>query len=168
MDLVISPLDEFVLTPYVYPETWKEEDIERQILTVFCTLNIGAVLLYFFVGGFAYVFLFDKEIRQHQHFLPSQELVEIQYALIAIPWMALYSTPIFIAELRGYSKLYESIEERGIPYMAFSVFLFMAWNDFAVYWIHRALHLPMIYKHVHKVHHLFKVVRPPFVVFSTI
>lgn len=158
MDLFIDPLDQYVLTPYVYPETWKESDVERQILTIFFTVAIGGFLLYAFVASFAYVFLFDKEIRKHRFFLPNQEWVEIKYALTAIPWMALYSTPIFLAELRGYSKLYDSIEERGYGYLAFSVALFLAWNDFAVYWIHRGLHLPFFYKHVHKVHHMFKVV----------
>lgn len=158
MDVFVRPLDEHVLTPYVYPETWKESDIERQALTVFCTLILGGALLYFFVGGFAYVFLFDREIRKHQFFMPNQELVEIKYAMIAIPWIAVYSTPIFVAELRGHSKLYDNIEERGYPYLIASVLLFMAWNDFAVYWVHRALHHPILYKRVHKVHHLFKVV----------
>ena len=158
MDIFIKPLDEFVLTPYVYPETWKELDIERQVVTVFSVLVIGGFLLYVFVAGFAYVTLFDKEIRKHKFFLPNQEWVEIQYALIAIPWIAAYSTPIFVAELRGYSKLYDNIEEHGFPYLFLSVLLFLAWNDFAVYWTHRALHTPLLYKRVHKVHHLFKVV----------
>ena len=159
MDLFVRPLDEYLLTPYVYPETWKEDDIYRQALTIFVFLNVGAVLLYFFAAGFAYVFLFDKEIRQHQFFLKDQEKIEIQYALIAIPWIALYSTPIFVSELRGHSKLYDTVDQKGWQYWFFSLFLFVAWNDFAVYWIHRALHLPSIYKYVHKVHHLFKVVR---------
>jgi lathosterol oxidase len=160
MDVFIDPLDHYVLTPYVYSPEWKEQDVERQALTVFSVLVLGGVALYFFFGTIAYVFLFDKELRKHPFFLKDQEWTEIGYALYAIPWMAVYSTPIFVAELRGHSKLYDSIEEKGIQQLAISVLLFFAWNDFAVYWVHRGLHLPIFYKRIHKTHHLFKVHTP--------
>lgn len=160
MDVFLNPLDKYVLTPYVYPEHWKEDDVERQFVSVFMFLNIGATLLYVFVAGFAYLFLFDQKLREHKFFLKDQERIEIGYALAAIPWMSLYTVPIFVCELQGYSKLYDNVEEYGLLYLVGSVFLFTMWNDFAVYWIHRTLHHALFYKRIHKVHHLFKVATP--------
>jgi lathosterol oxidase len=159
MDIVLAPLNKHLLTPYVFPAHVLEDDLARQCATVFVFLNMGAALLYFVIGGFVYTFLFDKDIRNHPRFLPDQERTEIGYAVRAIPWIALYSTPIFVAELRGYSKLYDDVGG-DYAYLVKSVLLFTAWNDFAVYWVHRALHLPFLYKHVHKVHHIFKVHTP--------
>lgn len=158
MDLVVKPLDEFLLTPFVYPDDWREDDWERQALTVLIFLIVGAYALYFSVGTFCYVFLFDKKLREHQHFLKDQEWLEIQAASVAIPWIALYSTPFFVAELRGHSYLYDNIEEKGWSASLWYLGLFLAWNDCMIYWVHRFLHHRWVYKHVHKLHHTFKVV----------
>ncbi len=34
--------------------------------------------------------------------------------------------------------------------------IFLLIEDFSFYWLHRALHTPFLYKHVHKMHHTFK------------
>ncbi len=37
--------------------------------------------------------------------------------------------------------------------MGISTLLFMIWNDFAIYWIHRPQHHPSVYKYIHKPYH---------------
>lgn len=34
--------------------------------------------------------------------------------------------------------------------------LFLLIEDFSFYWLHRALHTPFFYKHIHKLHHQYK------------
>jgi len=34
--------------------------------------------------------------------------------------------------------------------------LFLLVEDFSFYWLHRALHTPFLYKHIHKLHHQYK------------
>lgn len=34
--------------------------------------------------------------------------------------------------------------------------LFLLIEDFSFYWLHRALHTPLLYKHIHKLHHRYK------------
>jgi hypothetical protein len=48
--------------------------------------------------------------RSHPKFLPNQEMLEIKLSLVSIPIMAIPSTFIFLAEMRGYSRLYDGIE----------------------------------------------------------
>ena len=78
----------------------------------------------------------------------------------SMPWMTLLTVPIFVAELRGYSQLYDHIADRGLPYFCASVFMFLMFNDCLIYWIHRWIHHPALYKYIHKEHHRWLVPTP--------
>ena len=41
-----------------------------------------------------------------------------------------------------------------------SCFTFIAFTDACIYWIHRFLHHRLVYKHLHKTHHTWKVPTP--------
>ncbi len=41
-----------------------------------------------------------------------------------------------------------------------SVTTFILFTDCLIYWIHRGLHIPFLYKRLHKTHHLWKVPTP--------
>jgi lathosterol oxidase len=72
----------------------------------------------------------------------------------ALPVMALGTAPLFLLEVRGYAKLYDKLEDA--PFMWYNFLqlpLFIMFTDFCIYWIHRYLHHPLIYKHLHKPHH---------------
>jgi lathosterol oxidase len=80
--------------------------------------------------------------------------MEIRQAVAAMPYMAILMTPFFIAELRGYSKLYDALEDAPNPWYNWLQFpLFLLFTDFCIYFIHRGLHHPLIYKSIHKPHH---------------
>lgn len=65
--------------------------------------------------------------------------------MLTVPW--------FWGEVKGYSKLYSDPQAYGgIPYMLFSIAAFLVFTDFGIYWIHRFLHHPILYKRLHKVH----------------
>lgn len=69
MDIVLNTCDRWFFTPYVYPESWPEDDIIRQLISLTIVVNINAVLLYFSLGYFSYIFLFDKKQMEHPKFL---------------------------------------------------------------------------------------------------
>jgi lathosterol oxidase len=80
--------------------------------------------------------------------------MEILQALKSIPIMAVLTVPIFLAEIKGYSKLYSSLSDSPFPgHNYLQIPLFILFTDFGVYWIHRALHHPFFYKTLHKPHH---------------
>lgn len=110
--------------------------------------------MYFVFAGLSYIFVFDKATFTHPKFLKNQIRLEIQQSLWSFPGMALCTAPFFLAEVRGYSKLYDSPSDAPFPlynYLQFPIFLLF--TDFCIYWIHRGLHHPAIYKHLHKAHH---------------
>jgi Delta7-sterol 5-desaturase len=187
MDYLYDQLNAYVVEPFglVDSTVHPTDSLLRQLVTVFLALNIGGALTYLVFGGLTYLFLFDKRIRLHPNFLPNQERLELYYSLVAVPWISLLTAPIFVAQMRGYSLLYDasslavshSINQNGTSsmgllsevismdtnspaYIALSLLLFILFGDFAVYWVHRALHLKWFYGPIHKTHHLFKVHTP--------
>ena len=48
------------------------------------------------------------------------------------------------------------MSDRGWAYYIFSALVFLLVTEFLVYWAHRILHYPILYKHLHLYHHLFR------------
>jgi hypothetical protein len=72
MDWVLSCADEYVLTPYVYPAQVPEDNMLRQLASLFVIVSLGAIVMYFILASLSYVFIFDKELRKHKKFLQDQ------------------------------------------------------------------------------------------------
>ena len=71
------------------------------------------------------------------------------------------TAPIFVAQIRGYSKLYGSPEEGpGYWYEAAQFLFFLVFSDTMMYWLHRLFHLPLLFNTMHKGHHRFIIPTP--------
>ncbi|XP_033100015.1 lathosterol oxidase-like [Anneissia japonica] len=81
MDVVLDLCDNYVLTPYVYPESWKEDDIVRQFISLFFITDIGGTLVYLIPATFSYFFIFDHKLKQHPLFLKVRQ-VKTVYTII--------------------------------------------------------------------------------------
>lgn len=137
-----------------YMSAWNRDDIKRQAISLFLITWLAGASVYFIVSTLSYIFVFDKTIFNHPKFLKNQIRMEIWQAVSAMPFIALLTTPMFLCEVLGYSKLYETTEQGpGYWYNWFQFPLFLVFTDFAIYAIHRGLHHPLIYKHFHKAHH---------------
>lgn len=80
--------------------------------------------------------------------------MEINQAVSSMPWMAVLTAPFFLAEVKGYTKLYDSLSDAPFYWYNLLQFpLFLIFTDFCIYWIHRTLHHPLVYKQIHKPHH---------------
>lgn len=110
--------------------------------------------MYFVFASLSYFFIFDKKTMEHPKFLKNQVSLEMKQANVSMPIMAVMTAPIFLAEVRGYSKLYDtSADGPGLWYDFAQLPLFLIFTDFCIYWIHRGLHHPLVYKRLHKPHH---------------
>ncbi|XP_069752198.1 lathosterol oxidase [Narcine bancroftii] len=162
MDIVLHYADYYIFTPYVYPSSWPEQDTLRQLISLLVVTNLGATAIYFCFGTLSYYFIFDHALKNHPQYLPNQVQREIKYAMQSLPWISIPTVGLFFAEIRGYSKLYDNIEDS--PYGWFGVVLsmisFLFFTDMCIYWIHRILHHRLIYKHLHKPHHIWKIPTP--------
>ncbi|MEM6824148.1 MAG: sterol desaturase family protein [Pseudomonadota bacterium] len=62
-----------------------------------------------------------------------------------------YEVLLFWAMANGYAPVL-TWSQNPIWFVAL-FFLIPVWESFYFYWIHRALHIPVLYKHIHAVHH---------------
>ncbi|XP_029029147.1 lathosterol oxidase-like [Betta splendens] len=162
MDLVLNVADFYVLTPYVYPTSWPEDGALRQIISLMVVTNLGAAVLYLGLGAISYYFIFDHDLMKHPQFLENQVRREIQYALTSLPWISIPTVALFFAEVRGYSKLYDNVNEfpLGWPGLFLSMISYVVFTDMCIYCIHRCLHHKLTYKLFHKAHHMWKIPSP--------
>ncbi|KAL5486200.1 ERG3 [Sanghuangporus weigelae] len=139
---------------------WPRDYIPRQIISLTVLTMIGIHVLYFFFAGFSYYFMFNHDMMRHPRFLKNQVRQEIHLSLRAFPGMMALTIPFFQAEVMGFSKLYKDPKEYGWGYFFFSILWFLLFTDFCIYWAHRWLHIPFIYKRLHKQHHKWIVPSP--------
>ena len=141
--------------------SWLPRDnIIRQFTSLYVITYIGIILLYFSCALMSYHFFFNKELMKHPLFLKDQVKLEIQSSLRAFPWLDLLTVPWFLAEVRGYSRAYDRVDEYGWLFLILSVPHFLGFTDACIYWVHRLEHHPLLYKHVHKPHHKWIVPTP--------
>ncbi|CAG8244400.1 unnamed protein product [Penicillium salamii] len=139
---------------YAYLSAWPRNNIYRQFTSFFLITWFFGLLVYFVVASLSYVFIWDKTTYQHPKFLRNQIKMEIRQAMEAMPPMALLTAPFFVLEVRGYAKLYDTTAEEPFPFYSLLQFpFFICFTDFFIYWIHRGLHHPRVYKTLHKPHH---------------
>lgn len=121
----------------------------------------------------------DKRLMKHPRFVKNQVKQEIAMSmrgfrasmrrslLTHAAWLNMMTLPWFFAEVRGYSAMYKHMSDGpfgkswlGYAYAIFSAIAFLAFTDWAIYWVHRWLHIPAIYKRLHKPHHKWVIPTP--------
>ncbi len=100
---------------------WPRDYIPRQLISLSVITLIGIVFLYFVFAGLSYRYIFNHDMMSHPRFLKNQVKLEIQCSLRAFPTMTLLTLPWFQAEVRGYSKLYDNVDDYGLIYLLFSI-----------------------------------------------
>ncbi|KAI9882743.1 MAG: COPII coat Sec23p-Sfb3p heterodimer component [Watsoniomyces obsoletus] len=151
------PASQYLQVPpseYAYLSAWPRDNIYRQLASVMFIGWVFGTVIYFLCATLSYIFVFDKTTFSHPRFLKNQIRQEIRQAMAAIPVMSILMAPAFVAETRGYAKMYDTPEEGPGQWYTYLQFpLFIIFTDFFIYWIHRGLHHPLIYKRLHKPHH---------------
>ncbi|MCJ1353076.1 MAG: c-5 sterol desaturase [Icmadophila ericetorum] len=129
-------------------------NIWRQTISLYLITWLFGLFISLGCATLSYIFVFDKATFTHPKYLKNQIRQEIRQTMISIPFMAILTTPFFLTEVRGYGKLYDAPSEAPFPLYNYLQFpFFILFTDFFIYWIHRGLHHPLIYKRLHKPHH---------------
>lgn len=122
-------------------------------LLVFVRYAVMASVFY----GIFYV-LFKQHFfrfKIQQKYPKSAEIIrELGYSLLTAAIFASMAFGVYALRKMGLGHLYFNISERGWAYYIFSLAFIIVLHDAYFYWIHRLMHHPRLFKHLHKVHHL--------------
>jgi lathosterol oxidase len=131
------------------------------LLVVQC---VAGLLLYFSLSALSYWYFFvlkkDKYFAGEEPPDPAEMKKAMRLAVIGTIGNAILATPIQWAAFHGYGKIYYHVAERGWGYYVFSALLFLFVTETIVYWNHRWLHHPYIYKKLHLYHHEYRKPTP--------
>ncbi|KAI1646332.1 uncharacterized protein F4817DRAFT_316829 [Daldinia loculata] len=146
----------FQLEPsqYAYMSAWDRDNPYRQSTSLFLITWIFGFVLYFLFATLSYIFIFDKKTFQHPKYLKNQIRLEIKQTMRSMPIMSALTVPFWLLDVRGLTKLYDTpADGPGMWYEILQYPFFILFTDACIYLIHRGLHHPLIYKHLHKPHH---------------
>ncbi len=83
----------------------------------------------------------------------TQFLREIKWSLITSFIFAVVGVLTYILWQNGYTKLYIPFHQYPFWYLPFSLLTAMFLHETYYYWLHRWMHIPSVFKVLHKVHH---------------
>ena len=125
---------------------------------------LGLLTRYALISGGATLLLYKTNLKNKLAHLyvnksvPGKKQIhhEIKYSLVSTLIFVGSSLIIVYGVQNGSVELYHNISDRGLAYYLGSIFAVFAIQDIYFYLIHRLLHTPWLYRHVHSVHHFSK------------
>lgn len=116
-------------------------------------------LRYLLIAGGAYfVFyvLFRSQLfrQKIQQVFPKKKQL-ISEVLYSVQTTVIFSTLflLVVVVFRPYTNLYANIDQYGIFYYLFTIPVMFLMHDTYFYWMHRIIHHPKLFRHIHFVHH---------------
>ncbi|KAL9613732.1 MAG: hypothetical protein Q9167_001746 [Letrouitia subvulpina] len=107
---------------FAYMSSWPRDYIWRQVISLYLITWLFGLVVYFLCASASYLFIFDHATFTHPKYLKNQVALEIKQAFAALPVMAVLTVPFFIAEVRGFAKLYEAPSSAPFALHAFHPF----------------------------------------------
>lgn len=116
------------------------------------------VFLRYFLLSSAYQMLvnrvFKTSARRFNREAPRRQWRrEVKWSLVSAAIFAILTAGCLWLYHRGYTKIYTEMSEFSIGYFALSIVIFLVGYETYYYWLHRWMHHPKVFRHVHKVHH---------------
>ncbi len=78
---------------------------------------------------------------------------DLKHTLVTLLIFAVMDVTLLHLQSKGYTFLYNNIEQYGWVYLVISFAIVLFLHDAFFYWTHRAMHHPKLYSFFHRVHH---------------
>ncbi len=129
-------------------------------ITIFRHILLMDFLRYFIAASTGYLLFWVIFKKQWQHrVIQSKKLKtkrmwsEFGYSMSTVVIFAIIGSLIITAKRAGYTLIYNDIATYGWGWFFLSIMLIILVHDAYFYWGHRLMHHPLIFRHVHLVHH---------------
>lgn len=140
------------------------DDISSGSISVILGLTLvlaGIIFVRYLVvsGTYHYLFFnlfrkhFEHRILDHKPLKRKQLLTEVYWSAISGLIFATFGVFIYYLWAIDKSAIYTDINKYPLWYIPISVALLLFIQDTYYYWIHRWMHLPSVYRYLHKIHH---------------
>jgi len=125
------------------------------------------VFRYTLVAGIFYVVFYiidPKDFRSRKVHAPTKDEKqykrEIMWSTLTSLFFALAGTGMVVLWQKGYTAIYEDIDQFGWWWLPVSFFVAAVIHETYYYWLHRWMHKPKVYRLIHKVHHDSHITSP--------
>lgn len=131
----------------------------QEFVPVLILAFTGATLRYFILAGMTFYMGYIRQppagLRKLQPRWPDARQIrhELLYSLQTMLVFSLVGSCVWLAYRNGYTHLYEPWDAYGRGYWVLTLLLQLVIHDTYFYWMHRLLHQPWWFRHVHYVHH---------------
>ncbi len=130
------------------------------------------LIRYFATAGFFYAYYSKvknnktkNKILSERGLKKDQIRTEIYWSIVSSAIFAFFGAVIYWFWLHDLTAIYLDPAQFGYWYLPVSLIVVLLIHETYYYWLHRAMHIPKIYKVVHKVHHN-SLSSTPFTAFS--
>ena len=154
---LVSIIREWLHICQSIPGLPRHEDSVKKLMLLVVLLSI-IIFMRYLLAAWGYQWMIQRWWRARVTRLTdsvrnSQIKKEMAWSFLSSVVFALLSALCYQAYLLGYTKVYLSVSEQPLWYFMVSPFLFLLTYETYYYWMHRVMHIPFIFKKVHKVHH---------------
>lgn len=133
----------------------------ENLLRAYTHIVVADFLRYFIPASIAFLLFWVllKRVLTHRFIQArwpkaSSLWFEFRYSLSTVLIFAAIGTCLHFANQNGLIHIYHNTAEYGWGYLLLSLVVMVVFHDTYFYWTHRWMHLPKIYKYVHRVHHV--------------
>ncbi|HKQ84366.1 MAG TPA: sterol desaturase family protein [Steroidobacteraceae bacterium] len=144
--------------------------LERWAWPGLLTFSVTLSLLFYGLGaGASYYWHFRyNRSRLMPDYVPNwrENRKAIWLSVINVIGSGLLILPLQLAVFSGHSQLYGPLMQRGWSWAVLSIAGALVFAETGIYWIHRVLHTPFLFRWLHHRHHRFRM-PTPFVGFAS-
>ena len=141
-------------------------------LTTLILFFLIICIRYFLFSSLFYLF-FHKWYKEKwkirkvnsRNYSPIQFKKEVKWSILTSLIFALSACVVLLMWQKGFTKIYTGIDDYGWIYLPFSLLILLFLHESYYYWLHRWMHLPGIFRVIHKIHHESNITSP-FTAFS--
>lgn len=144
-------------------------DLSDPLLFLLASLIIFTVVVgrYFLLSGLFYAIFYvwfpgkwkNRKIAQRDY-EPGQFKEEIIRSIITAIIFGFSGALLLLLWQKGYIRLYEDIQAYPLWWMPLSLIIAMILQETYYYWLHRWMHIPAVFRIVHKWHHDSHIASP--------